>query len=63
MSFLILFYIKQIKSGAGDKALEKEIQSLIIKTKKEVGMKTIAPKAKLYYFAIRVCPWLIKCVF
>ena len=62
LSFLILFYIKQIKSGAGDKALEKEIRSLIIKTKKEVGMKTIAPKAKLYYCAIRVCPWLIKCV-
>ena len=60
VSFLILFYIKQIKSGAGDKALEKKLRELIINTKREVGMNTLAPKAKLYYCVIRICPALIK---
>ena len=60
LSFLIVSYIKLIKSGAKDKALERELRSLILKAKREVGMNTLEPKAKLYYCVINVCPWLMK---
>ena len=59
LSFLIVSYIKLIKSGAGDKALERELRAMIIKTKREVGLNTLEPKARLYYRIIRICPCLI----
>ena len=62
LSFLIVNYIKLIKSGAGDKALEAKLRDLILETKREVGMNTLEPKAKMYYRVIRVFPGLIKCV-
>jgi len=60
VTFLILSYIKLIKSGSRDKALERELRALILKTKMEVGIKTLEPKAKLYYYVIKVCPALIR---
>ena len=60
VTFLILSYITLIKSGSVDKALERELRSLILKTKREVGINTLEPKAKLYYSVIRVCPALMK---
>ena len=60
LSFLIVNYIKLIKSGAGDKVLEAKLRDMILATKREVGMNTLAPKAKVYYRVIRVAPSLIK---
>ena len=56
LTFLIISYIKLVKSGTKDKALKREIRALILKYKREVGMKTLEPKAKLYYWIIKVCP-------
>lgn len=60
VTFLILSYIKLIKSGTKDKALERKLRALILKTKREVGIKTLEPKAKIYYYVIKVCPALIR---
>ena len=60
LSFLIVSYIKLIKSRSKDKALERELRALILKAKREVGMNTLQFKAKAYYHVIRVCPWLMK---
>ena len=60
VTFLILSYIKLIKSGTRDKSLEHELRALILKTKREVGLNTLAPKVKLYYYVIKVCPALIR---
>ena len=60
LSFLIVSYIKLIKSGSNDKPLERELRTLIFKAKREVGMNTLEPKAKLYYLVIRLCPWLMN---
>ena len=60
VSFLIIRYITLIKSGAENKSLERELRSLILKTKREVGIKTLQFKAKLYYCVIRLCPGLLK---
>ena len=60
LSFLIVSYIKLIKSRAEDKALERDLRKLILKAKREVGMNTLEPKAKLYYYVIRVFPWVMK---
>ena len=56
LPFLIISYIKLVKSGTKDKALKREIRAYILKYKREVGMKTLEPKAKLYYWIIKVCP-------
>ena len=60
MTFLILSYIKLIKSGSEDKTLERKLRALILKTKREVGIKSLEPKAKIYYYVIKVCPALIR---
>ena len=60
VTFLILSYIKLIKSGTKDKALERKLRALILKTKREVGLNTLAPKVKLYYYVIKVCPALMR---
>ena len=60
LSFLIVNYIKLIKSGAGDKVLEAKLRDMILATKREVGMNTLAPKAKVYYRMIRVWPGFMK---
>ena len=59
LSFLIISYIKLAKSGSKDKALKRELRTLIIKYKRELGMNTLEPKAKLYYLIIRFCPFLL----
>lgn len=60
VTFLILSYIKLIKCGSEDKTLERELRALILKTKREVGIKTLEPKAKIYYIVIKVCPALMS---
>ena len=60
LSYLIICYIRLIKSRVDNKALERELRTLIIRAKREVGMNTLEPKAKLYYCVIKVCPWLMK---
>lgn len=60
VTFLILSYIKLIKSDTRDKALERELRALLLKTKREVGLNTLAPKVKLYYYVIKVCPALMR---
>ena len=60
VTFLILSYIKLIKSGSEDKTLERKLRALILKTKREVGIKTLEPKAKIYYYVIKECPALIR---
>ena len=60
LSFLIVSYIKLIKSSSKDKTLERELRTLVLKAKREVGMDTLEPKAKLYYYVIRVCPWVMN---
>ena len=60
VTFLILSYIKLIKSGTRDKALERELRALILKTKREAGIKTLELKAKIYYYVIKVCPALMR---
>jgi glycosyltransferase involved in cell wall biosynthesis len=60
VTFLILSYIKLIKSGTKDISLERELRALILKTKREVGIKTLEPKAKIYYYVIKVCPALMR---
>ena len=59
LSFLIISYIKLAKSCSKDKALKRELRTLIIKYKRELGMNTLEPKAKLYYRIIRFCPFLL----
>ena len=60
LSYLIICYIRLIKSRVDNKALERELRTLIIKAKREVGMNTLELKAKFYYHMIRVCPGLMK---
>ena len=60
VTFLILSYIKLIKSGTKDNALERKLRALILKTKREVGVKTLEPKAKIYYYVVKVCPALMR---
>ena len=60
VAFLILKYIKLIKSGSEDKTLKRELRAQIIKTKREVGIKTLEPKVKIFYTVIKVCPALMR---
>ena len=60
VAFLILNYIKLIKSGSEDKTLKRELRAQILKTKREVGIKTLEPKVKIYYTVIKVCPALMR---
>lgn len=57
---MILSYIKLIKNVSEDKTLARKLRALILNTKREVGLNTLAPKVKLYNYVIKVCPALMR---